>query len=112
MEGASKKESVTGPEFAEITKVQVWEELRARGLEAPGNRGLVEKWTIQQEEKVVRGTSRDAIILNVNRGDLYVAAGDRPGALGCLEDARRQDFQENDDDLGEIIEDKMDGIEM
>lgn len=112
MEGPPKIEQKIGQESAEITKAQVWEALRTKGLEAPGVRELVEQWTIQQEQLVAKGTSRDAIILNINRADLYIAVGDKTGALECLEDARRQAFQENESELIETIEDKMAGIEM
>ena len=113
MEGIPKPiQEVEQESVAKIEKAQVWEALRTKGLEAPGVRELVEQWTIQQEERVAKGTSRDAIILNIDRADLYIAVGDRIGALECLEDARRQAFQENENELTETIEDMMAGIEM
>src|SRR3989338_6842554 len=100
----AKQESVK-----EIELARVLDEVRAKGLEAPGVRELVVRWKIEQEKKTA---SRDAIILNINIAQIYVAAGDRQGALESLEDARRQAFQEDESELTETIENMMAGIEM
>jgi hypothetical protein len=52
-------------------------------------------------------TSRAAIVFNIERADLYVAAGDFEGAVDCLEDASTQAVQEDEMGLLKQISDKI-----
>jgi len=86
--------------------------LRENGFEHPETRDLVIKWTEQQEALVTKeNTSRASIVFNIERADLYLAVGDKEGALECLEDARMQSYQENESELYKQIMKKMDEIE-
>jgi hypothetical protein len=78
--------------MAAIKKDDVLVALRSK---SPRAMELVNTWTKQQEALVV--TSKDAIVLNLSRADLYVAAGDLKGALECLQDALYQAVQEGED---------------
>jgi hypothetical protein len=92
-------------EEGNIEKGKVLEMLRTNGFDHPETRELVIKWTEQQEALVV--TSRDAIVLNIERTDLYLAAGDKDGAIECLEDALTQADQENEKELQDQIVEKI-----
>lgn len=96
-----------------IEKGKVLEMLRANGFEHPETREMVIKWTEQQEALVEKeNTSRAGILFNIDRADLYVAVGDTNGALECLEDARMQAHQENEEEIYNQIMKKMDAIEV
>lgn len=96
----------------EVGKEKVLEMLLANGTDDPETRELVIRWTEQQEALVAKeNTSRAAIVFNVERADLYVAAGDINEALECLEDARTQAHQENEAELYVQIMKKMDDLE-
>ena len=97
----------TGKE--KIEKEKVLELLRTRGMEDSEAREAVMQWTLEREASVI--TSRDAIVFNIERADLYRAAGDIQGALECLEDARMQAHQEQEGGLFADIEKKMDELE-
>jgi hypothetical protein len=87
---------------AVINKEDVLAALRSND---PGAKELVDAWTRQQEALVV--TSKDTIVLNFSRADLYVTAGDLEGALECLKDALYQARQEGEDLLYEQIKKKL-----
>ncbi|MDP3947360.1 MAG: hypothetical protein Q8Q41_01560 [bacterium] len=94
-----------------IEKEKVLEMLRANGFEHLETRDLVIKWTEQQEALVAKeNTGRAAIVFNIERSDLYLAVGDKDGAIKCLEDARAQAHQENEGELYDQIMKKMDEI--
>ena len=70
-----------------IEKETVLEALRTKGPEDPETKEMVIKWTIQREAEVDKeNTNRASIIFNIERTDLYLAAGDVEGALEHLED--------------------------
>lgn len=95
-----------------IEKSEVIELIKGRGLTDPAVMELVQAWTAQQEEQVTgEDTPAVTIRLNIERADLYIAAGDKQGALDVLEDARFQAQQENEDYLYREIEEKMSEIE-
>jgi hypothetical protein len=93
--------------MAAITKEDVLAALQGN---SPHAMDLVCAWTEQQEKLVA--TSRDAIILNISRADLYVAAGDREGAIDCLNDALYQARQEGENLLCKQIEERIVDIVM
>jgi hypothetical protein len=102
----------TLPKQEKIEKGKILEMLKANGSEHPETKALVIKWTEQQEALVNKeNTNRAAIIFNIERSDLYIAAGDIAGALECLEDARLQAHQENETELYDQIMKKMDEME-
>ena len=95
-----------------LEKKTVLEQLQANGLDHAETNEMVMKWTEQQEALVKKeNTSKAAIVFNIERSDLYLAAGDKEGALECLEDARMQAHQENEEELYDQIMRKMDEIE-
>jgi len=107
-------ENFPSPENSQekIEKEKVLEMLRANGFEHPETREMVIKWTEQQETLATKeNTGRATIIFNIERSDLYLAVGDKEGALECLEDARTQAHQENETELYDQIMKKMDEIE-
>jgi hypothetical protein len=95
-----------------IEKSELTELIKGRGLTDPAVMELVQAWTTQQEEQVTgEDTPAATIRLNIERADLYLAAGDKQGALEVLDDARFQAHQENEDDLYRETEEKMSEIE-
>lgn len=95
-----------------IEKEKVLEMLRTNGFKHSETRDMVIRWTEQQEALVEKeNTSRAGIVFNIERADLYTAAGDIDGALDCLEDARLQAHQENEEELYNQIMRKMADIE-
>ncbi|MEQ1500409.1 MAG: hypothetical protein ABL917_03515 [Parcubacteria group bacterium] len=105
-------EKAPNNESREIDIQEVLERLRATGPEDPETMELVLKWTQYQEELVRRvNTSKATMMFNILRSDVYLAAGDREGALECLEEARLQAHQENEETLYIMIMKKMDEIE-
>ncbi|MEK7187330.1 MAG: hypothetical protein AAB691_00600 [Patescibacteria group bacterium] len=100
-----------------VEKGEVIAAIRERGLGDPQVRELVSEWTLQQEERIhgagLKGENvvQARIIFDIDRADLYVAAGDREGALAALEDARLQAHQENEMELYAEIMQKMDELE-
>lgn len=96
----------------EIKKTDVIESIKSKGVSNPETISMITAWTLQEEARVAReNTSRATIVFNIERADLYVAAGDIQGALECLEDARLQAHNENETDLYQQILTKMDEIE-
>lgn len=107
MENVSSKENQE-----KIGKQRVLEMLQTSGFEHPETRDLVIKWTEQQEALVAKeNTSRAAIIFEIERSDLYLAVGDKDGALECLGHARLLANQENEPELYDQIMKRMDEIE-
>ena len=95
-----------------IEKAEVIALIKERGLIDPAVMELVKAWTTQQEEQVTsKDTPAATIRLNIERADLYLADGDKQGALDVLEGVRLQAQQENEDDLYREIEEKMSEIE-
>jgi len=88
-----------------ISKEEVLESVRSLGIENPEAMKLVQEWTIQRESEVQ--TSKDAIVFNLERTDLYVAAGDIAGAIENLADALYQAKQENESELIDVITNKI-----
>ncbi len=86
-------------------KIETIEEL-ATAVMIPGmteqvRLALMKEWTIAQEKKVK--TSRDTIVLNVDRATLYVLVGDIDEALNCLDEALYQAEQEKEEQLASEI---------
>ncbi len=105
MEGIPNQERI-------IDKSEVMDEIKTKGIEGPGVRELIEQWTIQQEKIAEEfGTSESSINLNIDRADLYLATGDKEGALEALEDARLHAHQEGNLELYNKIMIRMDEIE-
>jgi hypothetical protein len=95
-----------------IEKATVLDLLRAKGFEDGEAKEAVMRWTEQREAEVnAINTSRAAIEFNIERAELYIAVGDKEGALDCLHDARMQAHQENEGALYADILEKMDEIE-
>ncbi len=95
-----------------IEKLEVIGLIKECGLNDPAVMELVQAWTTQQEEQVTsEDTPAATIRLNIERADLYIAAGDKQGALEVLDDARFQAQQESEDDLYRAIEERMSEIE-
>lgn len=91
-----------------IEREKVLEMLRTNGLEHPETKELVMKWTAQREAEVEKeNTSCAAIVFNIDRSDLYIAAGDKDGAKECLESALDQADQENEKELQDQIIEKL-----
>lgn len=107
-------ETFTNPENSQekIEKGKVLELLRVNGYEHPETKEAVIRWTEQQEALVTKeNTSHARITFEIERADLYIAAGDIDGALDCLEDARVQVHYENETELYDLIMKKMDEVE-
>ncbi|MFZ2522113.1 MAG: hypothetical protein WAX44_01215 [Minisyncoccia bacterium] len=105
-EGPPNNESI------EIETEEVLERLRATGPDDPETMKFVMEWTFQQEELVRRvNTSKATMMFNILRSDVYLAAGDKDEALQCLEEARMQAHQEDEETLYNMIMKKMDEIE-
>ena len=91
-----------------IKKEKVLEMLRTNGPDHPETRELVMRWTVQREIEVRKeNTSRATIIFNIERSDLYIAGGDKNGAIECLEDALTQAVHENEKGLEKQIMKKL-----
>ncbi len=91
------------PEIGEgkIEKPILLDIIKTYGLGYIRTKEVILKWTEQKEKEVV--TSRDAILLNIERTDLYLAGGDTEGAIENLEDALTQADQENEIELQDQI---------
>ena len=99
-------------EQKKIEKQEVLERLRLTGMENEETMALVLKWRAEREEEVMKeNTPKATIILNIEMADLYVAAGDKDGALESLQDAHYQAIQENETELQERIATKIQEIE-
>lgn len=88
-----------------IEKEVVLEMLKINGFGHAETMTKVIEWTKQQEALVT--TSREGILLNISRVDLYLAAGDKDGAFECLEDALTQADQEGEIELQDEIINKL-----
>lgn len=100
------------PKHEKVEKKRILEMLRDRGPQDPETMEAVFQWTQQREALAVQdGTSRGHILFEIERADLYIAAGDIDGALECLDDARFQAQQENEPELYGQIMQRMDEIE-
>ena len=100
----------TGKE--KIEKEKVLEMLKTKGVEDPETKALVLEWTKEREAVVAKeNTSRAAIVFNIERSDLYVAANDIEGAIECLESALTQAEQENEEKLRKEILEKIESLE-
>ena len=90
--------------FPNLEKKTVLEMLKANGFDHPETKELVMKWIEQREREVeIENTSRAAIVFNIERTDLYIAMGDREGAIQNLEDALGQADSEDEKELQEEI---------
>ena len=87
---------------AEVVKI-----LQSKGLDNPEAKKLFMDWTMQREMETEKGTPKDRIIFNMERADIYLAVGDKEGALNALEDALMQAVGESEKDLYNIILKKM-----
>jgi len=100
----------TGKE--KIEKEKVLEMLKTKGVDDPETKTLVLQWTKEREAVVAKeNTSRAAIVFNIERSDLYVAANDIEGAIECLESALTQAEQENEEKLRKEILEKIESLE-
>ncbi len=105
-------EDLTNVENREIETSEVLDRLRVTGPEDPETMRIVIAWTLQQEELVRRvNTSKATTMFNILRSDVYLAAGDKAGALECLEEARMEAYQQDEETLYNMIIQKMDEIE-
>ncbi len=82
------------------TKEEVIEKLKAEGL-TEGTLALVIRWTELQEREVK--TAREGILLNIQRIDFYLAAGDDDGAWECAKEAFENAYREGEEDLCDKI---------
>jgi translation elongation factor EF-1beta len=96
-----------------IEKQKVLDMLRMNGFGHPETKELVVEWTKQKEAEVEQSENpnRESIIFNIERTDLYIAVGDKEGAIECLEDALTQADQENEVELQNQILEKLKSLE-
>ncbi|GEM_PF-2482565 len=112
-------ENITNPEQnrEEIKKEKVIEMLQANGLEHPETKKMMLDWTRQQEASILKenmngkDNNRANIIFDIERSDLYIAAGDMGGVLDLLDSARQRALQGDEKDLYDQIMKKMDEVE-
>ncbi len=105
-------------EVAEIVGADFSAVLEAVKLLGPGNpenRRLVTEWTVREEEAVRRNTEREplaraSIRFNIQRAELYFAAGNIDGAIDCLYDAIDQAANEGHDDLRQEAQMRADSV--
>ena len=90
-----------------IEKSTVIELLRKRGIDDGEAKKLFMSWTLQREQETDKSTSRDRIIFNMERAEMYLAIGNNEDALDALDDARRQALQHNETDLYNKIMEMM-----
>lgn len=74
---------------------------RTKSFSDPESQGLVTKWIEQRESEVV--SSRDAIVLNIERSELFIAIGEIGEAFKNLEDTLEQADSENEIELQDQI---------
>ena len=91
-------------------KERIINALKQKGVIDIEVRKEIIEWTKQREEQVV--TSRDAIILNMERVDFYLATGDINGATECLDDAWTQANKEGEEDLKMKIEERLRNLKL
>jgi len=110
MEGAPKMPEMPNDEEIKVEKTEdlsVPEKIKTiqdliKAILVPGmleatRLHLMREWTTEQEAAVQ--TSRDTIVLNINRAKLYELVGDKEGALDCLWEAKYQAEQEDENEL-------------
>lgn len=91
--------------------------LRVNGLEHFETKKMMLDWIKQQEALILKenvsgmDNNRADIIFDMERSDLYVAAGDIDGALDLLDGARQRALQGNEKEIYGQIMKKMDEIE-
>lgn len=95
-----------------VEKGAVLEAIRTKGLEDPETMALVVRWTKEREEERNRAASpRVGIQFEIDRADLYIAAGDIGGAIEGLEWALEHARGENQTDLYEKIKEKIERLQ-
>ena len=106
-------ERIFGPESEDmINDYELMDMLGSRGLEDSETIILLEQWTIQQEKRADEDpTGKARIDLNSRRAHLYLAMGDKDGAIDCLRDALTGTINEGYDKLAERIRVHIDNLE-
>ncbi|TSC70067.1 MAG: hypothetical protein CEO12_564 [Parcubacteria group bacterium Gr01-1014_46] len=82
------------------TKEEILNKLKSEGL-TEENKAMVIRWTELQEAEVKN--SRDAILLNIQRIDFYLAVSDDDGAWECAQQAFENAYREGEEDLCEKL---------
>lgn len=109
MEDFTDKENIP----VKIEEEDILEMLRVNGPKDPKTIEMVMQWTKQQEVLVeTENTSCAAILFNIEQSNLFVAAGDIEGAIGCLWDAETQALEAGEVELYEQIKEKIGEMEM
>lgn len=99
-------------ENKESTEQKLIKLLKEKGIENAEARGLLDDWTREQEELVVKENKpTGAIELNLKRARLYFAAGFVDESFENFEAARTQAWNEHRDELYEEIMAEMDKLE-
>ncbi|OHA59485.1 MAG: hypothetical protein A2589_01320 [Candidatus Vogelbacteria bacterium RIFOXYD1_FULL_46_19] len=109
MENFPNRESKSSPIEVPATLIKLIQE---KGLGDAEVLTAINGWTVIQEQVVLSlPRPEPEIRFTMARVELYLAAGDREGALECLEDARCQADQEGCSDLYQKIMDLLDNLE-
>ena len=94
-----------------IEKDTVLQALREKGLDDPAVLEMVQQWTREQELKAEQDSSgRGKLLFDLDRQDLYLAAGMKDDALQNLLDLLGQADAEGYDDLRARIAAKIEEI--
>ncbi|MFA5358528.1 MAG: hypothetical protein WC310_01745 [Patescibacteria group bacterium] len=96
-------------ENQETTEQKIARLFQERGRDDDEAKKLLINWMIEKE-KLVRD-SEDAIQFNLERARLYLACGLKAEALENFHDAKNQAYQENRDELCQMIEREIVEIE-
>ena len=83
-------------EILKTEKQVVLDIIMRHGIDSPEAMQLILDWTKNREGRVQ--TPNDQIEFEIDRADLYIAAGDVEGAIECLEDALLIIINENSAD--------------
>jgi rhamnogalacturonyl hydrolase YesR len=95
-----------------IEKAKVLEMIRTKGLQDPETMDLIHAWTLEQEQQVaLENTPTATLRFDLERVDLYLAAGDVEGALEFLENPETGLFyaalQQGDQEICSLVEVKI-----
>ena len=96
-------------ENTEIPEQRLIRLLKERGPEDQETRQLLISWTEEQERQVAN-IPRATIEFNLRRGRLYFAAGYADEAFENFEDARREAWNEQNEELYNAIGEEMDKL--
>jgi len=105
-------EQFPGQERPKIEKEEVLAAIRAKGIEDPEVKALILQWTKEREDERNRAQSARVVVqFEIDRADLYIAAGDIEGAIESLERASELAYGEREMDLRDTIEEKIERLE-